>query len=270
MAEIQGFEKIAKDIRQDILEMIYRTKSPHIGCSFSMVEVLVALYFKILKIDPKNPGDPDRDRFILSKGHGCPALYPVLAERGFFSKEVLKGFAIDGGTLEQHPTHNIPWGIEASTGSIGHGLSVAAGMALAAKYDKRPSRVFVFLGDGELDEGSVWEAAMFSGHHKLDNLVAIVDRNQCQILGRTSEVLDLEPLAEKWRSFGWETKEIDGHNFEEIFSVLGNVPFQKGKPSCIIANTTKGKGVSFMENELRWHDKCPNEEEYKKAMEELK
>jgi transketolase len=143
-------------------------------------------------------------------------------------------------------------------------------MALAAKYEKSPSRVFVLLGDGELDEGSVWEAAMFSGHHKLDNLVAIIDRNQCQILGRTSEVLDLEPLADKWRSFGWSVKEIDGHDFEEIFSTLRNIPFEKEKPSCVIANTTKGKGISFMEGELRWHDKCPNEEEYKKAMEELK
>ena len=257
MADFEEYEKIAKNIRREILEMIYRTKGPHIGCSFSMVEILVALYFKILKINPKNPADPNRDRFILSKGHGCPALYPVLAERGFFSKEILKGFAIDGGTLEQHPTRNVSWGIEASTGSVGHGLSLGVGMALAAKYDQRPSRIFIFLGDGELDEGSNWEAIMFANYHQLDNLVAIIDRNQCQILGRTNEVLELEPLVEKWRSFGWQVKEINGHNFKEIFNALENVPFQSQKPSCLIANTIKGKAVSFMENELRWHDKCP-------------
>ena len=250
--------------------MIYRTKSPHIGCSFSMVEILVALYFKILKVDPKNPADPNRDRFILSKGHGVAALYPVLAEKGFFSKKVLEGFAIDNGTLEQHPTRKVSFGIETSSGSVGHGLSLGLGMALEAKYEKRPTRTFVFLGDGELNEGSNWEAIVFASHHKLDNLTAIVDRNKCQILGRTNEVLELEPLAEKWRSFGWAIKEIDGHNFKEIFSALENIPFEIGKPSCVIANTVKGKGVSFMENELRWHDKYPDEEEYKKASAELR
>jgi len=267
---IMDYSQISKEIRQDILEMIFQTKSPHIGCSFSIVELLVALYFKVLNVNPQKPDDPNRDRFVLSKGHGCPALYPVLAKRGFFDKKVLEGFATDAGTLETHSSHNVSWGIEASTGSVGHGLSLAAGMALAAKYDKSPSRIFVLLGDGELDEGSNWEAIMFSSHHKLDNLVAIVDRNQCQILGKTSEVLDLEPLADKWRSFGWQIKEVDGHNFEEIFSALEKIPFEEGKPSCLIAHTVKGKGVSFMEGELRWHDKCPNEGEYKKALDELK
>jgi len=270
MSEFPKYEKIAKNIRREILEMIYRTKSPHIGCSFSMVEILVALYFKILLIDPKNPEDPNRDKFLLSKGHGCPALYPVLAERGFFDKELLEKFAINGGALEGHPTRNISQGIEMSSGSVGHGLSIGAGMSLAAKYDKKNYRIFVFLGDGELDEGTNWEAIMFAAHHQLDNLVAIIDRNQLQILGRTSEVLDLEPLNEKWNSFGWAVREIDGHNFKEIFNALEKIPFQSGKPSCIIAQTVKGKGVSFMENELRWHDKCPNDEEYKKALEELK
>lgn len=270
MSEFEELKKIAKEVRQEILEMIYRTKAPHIGCSFSITDILTALYFKILKIDPKNPKDPDRDRFILSKGHGVPALYPVLAKRGFIDQDTLAGFAKDGGTLEPHPTRNVSQGIEVSTGSVGHGLSLGSGMALAVRYEKMPSRVFVLMGDGELNEGSVWEAVMFSGHHKIDNLTAIIDRNQCQILGRTSEVLELEPLAEKWRSFGWEAKEIDGHNFGEIISAFENVPFKKGKPSCIIANTVKGKGVSFMENELRWHDKYPDEEEYKRALAELK
>lgn len=270
MTELEEYEKIAKEIRKEILEMIFRTKSPHIGCSFSMVEILTALYFKILKIDPENPDNPDRDRFVLSKGHGITALYPILAERGFFNKKVLDGFAVDNGTLEQHPTRNVSFGIETSAGSVGHGLSLGAGMALEAKYEKRPSRVFIFLGDGELNEGSNWEAIMFASHHKLDNLTAIIDRNQCQILGRTSEVLELEPLTEKWRSFGWEVREIDGHNFKEIISAFESVPFESGKPSCIIANTVKGKGVSFMENELRWHDKYPDEQEYKKALAELK
>ena len=269
MLEFGEYEKIAKKIRREILEMIYRTKSPHIGCSFSMVEILVALYFKVLSIDPKNPDNPNRDRFILSKGHGCPALYPVLSERGFFNKELLKKFAVDGGVLEGHPTRDISRGIEISSGSVGHGLSIGAGMALAGKYDKKNYRIFVFLGDGELDEGPNWEAIMFAAHHQLDNLVAIIDRNQLQILGTTSEVLDLEPLNEKWSSFGWAVREIDGHNFKEIFNALENIPFQSGKPSCIIAHTIKGKGVSFMENELRWHDKYPDDEEYKKALAEL-
>lgn len=269
MDNFKEYEEIAKKIRREVLDIIYRTKTPHIGCSFSIVDILVALYFKILKISPQNPVDPNRDRFILSKGHGVPALYPVLAEKGFFNREILQGFAVDGGTLESHPTRDIAKGIEVSSGSVGHGLSLGAGMALAVRYDRRDSRIFVLLGDGELDEGSNWEAIMFASHHHLDNLTAIIDRNQCQILGRTSEVLDLEPLAEKWRSFGWEVKEINGHSFKEIIETLESLPFKAGKPSCIIANTIKGKSVSFMENELRWHDKYPNEEEYKKAITEL-
>ncbi len=267
--ELQKYRNLAKEVREDILDMIYKTKGPHIGCSFGIVDILVILYFKTLSINPKKPDNPNRDRFILSKGHAVPALYAVLNKRGFISRKILDGFAKDGGTLEQHPTRNIRWGIEASSGSVGHGLSVGAGMAVAAKYDKRNYRIFVLVGDGELDEGSNWEAMLFSAHHKLDNLVAIVDKNNCQILGRTKEVLNLEPLAEKWRSFGWEVRKINGHNFNELTETFGKIPFQKGKPSCIIAETAKGKGVSFMENELRWHDKCPDEKEYKKALTEI-
>ncbi len=270
MLETEKYQKIAKKVRKDILDMIYRTNGPHIGCSFSMVDILTVLYFKILNIYPKNPGNPERDRFILSKGHAVPALYAVLSKRGFIDKKILDEFAKDGSMLEQHPTRNIKFGIEATSGSVGHGLSIGAGMALAGKYDKKKYRVFVLVGDGELDEGSNWEAIMFAAHHKLDNLAVIVDRNNLQILGKTAEVLGLEPLAGKWCSFGWETKEIDGHNFGSLIKTFNELPFKKGKPSCIIAKTIKGKGVSFMENELRWHDKYPNEEEYKKALGELK
>jgi transketolase len=267
--EITEYRNIAKQIRRTILNMIYRTKSPHIGSSFSMVEILVALYFRILFIDPEKPNDPNRDRFVLSKGHGCPALYATLAQRGFLSENVLDKFAVDGGSLEQHPTRDISAGIETSSGSLGHGLSLGAGMAIAAKYDRSSYRVFVFLGDGELDEGSNWETIMFAAHHQLDNLVAIVDYNRLQILGRTSEVLNLEPLADKWRSFGWAVREIDGHDFKQIIEVFGQIPFLSRKPSVVIAHTIKGKGVSFMEDECCWHDKYPDEEEYKKALAEL-
>jgi transketolase len=267
--EVAEYKNIAKHIRRTILNMIYRTKSPHIGSSLSMVEILVALYFRVLSIDPEKPNDPNRDRFVLSKGHGCPALYATLTQRGFFSKDVLDRFAIDGGYLEQHPTRDVSAGIEISSGSLGHGLSLGAGMAIAAKYDRYSYRVFVFLGDGELDEGSNWEAIMFAAHHELDSLVAIVDYNKLQILGRTSEVLNLEPLADKWRSFGWAVREIDGHDFKQIIETLEKTPFLSRKPSVVIAHTIKGKGISFMEDELCWHDKYPDEEEYKKALAEL-
>jgi len=267
--KITEYRNIAKQIRRKTLNMIYRTRSPHIGSSFSMVEILVALYFNILLIDPEKPNDPNRDRFVLSKGHGCPALYATLAQRGFLSEDVLDRFAVDGGSLEQHPTRDIPLGIEISSGSLGHGLSLGAGMAIAAKYDRNSYRVFVFLGDGELDEGSNWEAIMFAAHHGLDNLVAIVDYNKLQILGRTSEVLNLEPLADKWRSFGWVVREIAGHDFKQIIEAFEKIPFLSRKPSVVIAHTIKGKGVSFMEDERCWHDKYPDEEEYKKALAEL-
>lgn len=267
--EIENLQSLVKKVRRDVLEMIYQRKAPHIGCSFSVVDILTALYFKILKVDFKNPLDPNRDRFILSKGHAAPALYAVLKQRGFLDKESLEGFCKDGGNLEAHPNRNLLQGIEATTGSLGHGLALGAGMALAAKNDKADWRTFVLLGDGELDEGSCWEAIMFAGHNKLDNLTAIVDRNKLQILGKTSEILDLEPLAEKWRAFGWAVKEIRGHDFPSLIDTFSSVPFERKKPNCIICDTVKGKGVSFMENEIRWHDKYPDEEEYKKALMEL-
>ena len=267
--KINNLKEKAKEVRKMILYMLYKCKGPHIGSSFSIVEILVALYFKGLSISPKKYQDKNRDRFILSKGHACPALYATLFLRGFISKKVLDGFSVDGGTLEQHPTRNHRWGIEVSTGSLGHGLSIGAGMAVAGKADKRKYRVFVLLGDGEINEGSIWEAAMFASHNKLDNLIAIIDLNKIQALGNTEEVINMEPLAEKWRSFGWAVREIDGHNFKDILNVLEKIPFQRKKPSVIIANTTKGKGVSFMENDLLWHYRCPDEGEYKRALKEI-
>jgi len=268
--DLKKYQKIAIKIRKDILSMVFKNKAPHVGCSLGMVEILVALYFKVLSINNKNLQDMNRDRFILSKGHGCPALYATLFNRGIISKKIFDGFAKNGGTLEEHPNRNLNWGIETTSGSLGHGLSLGVGMALAAKYDKRKSKIFVFLGDGELDEGSNWEAIMFAAQKKLDNLVAIIDSNKLQILGKTSEVINLEPIEEKWKNFGWSAKTIDGHNFKEILSVFNKIPIKQGKPTVIVANTIKGKGISFMENKSCWHDKHPNEQEYKEALKELK
>jgi len=260
---------LSRNVRKNILELIYRTKSPHLGSSFSIVEILVALYFKVLNIKPEDPFYSDRDRFILSKGHGCPALYSILEERGFISEKDLLGFAINNGVLEQHPNIDIKKGIEVTTGSLGHGLSIGVGMALAAMKGHKGYKVYVLLSDGELNEGSVWEAAMFAAKHKLDNLVAVIDYNKIQALGYTEDIVQLEPLTQKWTSFGWSVMEIDGHNFEQIFKAFGNVPFEAHKPSAIIAHTVKGKGVSFMEDKLIWHYRCPDDDEYSSAIEEL-
>jgi transketolase len=260
------YQKIAREIRKKILKMIFTSQSPHIGSALSCVDILTVLYFKILAIDPKNPWLENRDRFILSKGHAASALYATLAQRGFFSEEVLNSYCLDGGKLPGHSTMHCVPGVEVSTGSLGHGLSIGAGMAIAAKGDNKNYRVFVLMSDGECDEGSVWETAMFASHHKLDNLIAIIDYNKLQAFGRTNNVLNLEPLKEKWISFGWAVKEIDGHNFTEIEKSLN---IRRSKPSVIIAHTIKGKGISFMENKLEWHYKSPNKEEYNLAIKEL-
>jgi transketolase len=249
--------------------MIYYAKSSHLGTCFSMAELLAVLYGKILRVDPRQPDWPDRDRFILSKGHGCAALYAALAERGFFPIEWLDTFYQDGSPLVGHATHTHVPGIEVSTGSLGHGLSIACGMALVAKREGRPYRVFVLLSDGECDEGSTWEAVLFAGFHQLDNLVAIVDYNKIQSLGRVEEVLDLEPFAEKWRASRWAVREVDGHDVGQIDEALASVPFEAGKPSCLLAHTVKGKGVSFMENQLLWHYRTPDPDEYRRAQLEL-
>lgn len=267
--DLVEFNNLAVKIRAHALHMVHKANASHIGTSLSIADILAVLYRGILRIDPARPDWPNRDRFILSKGHGCAALYAVLAERGFFPEEWLETYCQDGGKLPGHITsHGIP-GVEVSTGSLGHGLPIGCGMALAGKHDNQPYRVFVLLSDGECDEGSTWEAALFAPHHHLDNLIAIVDYNEIQSFGTVKEVLDLEPLAPKWRAFGWAVREINGHDFEQIEDALKSVPFKMSQPSCIIAHTVKGKGVSFMENQLAWHYKSPNAEQLKQALAEL-
>ena len=265
----EALSKLAWRIRYHTLRMTHRARSSHIGTNFSMAELLAVLYGRILRVDPSAPEWPDRDRFILSKGHGCAALYAVLAECGFFPLDWLDTFYQNGSFLAGHITDaNVP-GVEVSTGSLGHGLPMAAGMALAAKRDGKSYRVFALLSDGECDEGSTWEPILFAPHHRLDNLIAIVDYNKIQSLGTVKEVLGLEPFAEKWRAFGWAVREIDGHNLVEVETALAEVPFVTGRPSCVIAHTIKGKGVSFMEDKLLWHYRSPQGEEFEAALAEL-
>lgn len=263
----ENYKATARNVRESVLNLIYLTKSPHIGPSFSIVEILIALYFNHLNVSPENLSDPDRDRFILSKGHACASLYAVLAERGFLHNSDLDGFAKNSGTLEQHPKLDLSRGIEVSTGSLGHGLSIGAGMALSGKVDNRQYKVNVLMSDGELNEGSVWEAIMFAAHHKLNNLIALVDCNKIQALGNTKDIIDLEPLDEKWKSFGWHVQAIDGHNFEQISNALNSLSSEI--PNVIILHTIKGKGVSFMENQLLWHYRAPDDREYRMALREL-
>jgi len=263
-----GIEKLATKIRLDALRMINRGKSSHVGGNFSMAEIMAVLYAGILNLSPETWESPDRDRLILSKGHAAAAYYATLAECGFFPKEWLDEFYINGGRLAGHATRGVP-GIEVSTGSLGHGLSIGAGMALAGKRDDIPYRVFAVLSDGECDEGATWEAAMLAAHHGLDNLVAIVDYNKIQALGHTNEVNSLEPFADKWKAFGWAVLEVDGHNVKALTDALSKVPFEDKKPSCLIAHTVKGKGVSFMEDRLLWHYRNPQGDEFERAIAEL-
>lgn len=266
LEDVGQYKDLATQARKIILSMVHTTKSPHVGSAYSCVEILVALYFKALNISPKDLLNKDRDRFIFSKGHACAALYTVLHLKGILSKKDLDGFGVDGGILEEHPTRDMGRGIEVSSGSLGHGLSLGAGMALAAKKDQKEYKTFVLLSDGELNEGSIWEAALFAGHHKLDNLVLIVDYNKMQALGFTKDTLELEPMTDKWRAFGWAVREVKGHDFPDIFKAFGSLPFSPGKPNVIIAHTVKGNGVSFMQNELLWHYRPPDPAEYQKAL----
>jgi len=259
----------AKRIRRRALQMVYTAKSSHLGSIFSTVDLLAVLYGQILRHDPSRPDWPERDRFILSKGHACAGLYAALSERGFFPESWLEEFYVNGGHLAGHATHVGLPGVEVSTGSLGHGLALGAGMALVAKRENRGFRVFVMLSDGECDEGSTWEAALFAPFHQLDNLTAIIDYNKIQSFGTVKEVLDLEPFGAKWRAFGWSVREIDGHNLSEIEETLESVPSQPGRPTCIIAHTIKGKGVSFMENKVLWHYRTPDPEEFRLALAEL-
>lgn len=256
-----------KEIRKNILQMIFKAGGSHIGCSLGIVEILVALYYRVLNIDPQKPMDDNRDRFILSKGHACAAFYATLAQRGFFQKKELDTLYADGSKMAAHVTYGSFPGIEATAGSLGHGLSMGIGMAIAAKEKKSNTKVYVLVGDGECQEGSIWEAIIFAGHHKLDNLIMIIDNNNFQSEDRLEKILNLNPFDKKLTPFGWETIEVDGHDIEEIVKALNKRHPQK--PLAVIARTTKGKGVSFMENDYIWHGKCPTEEQYNIALEEL-
>jgi transketolase len=261
--------RIARQIRRDIIIMTAAAGSGHPGGSLSSADILAALYWRVLRIDPRNPYDPDRDRFVLSKGHCSPALYAALAERGFFPREWLTSFRKLHSPLQGHPDMKKLPGVEMSTGALGQGFSTAVGMALAARVDGRDYRVYALLGDGECQTGQVWEAAMSAAHYRLDNLVAIVDRNGLQIDGPTEQVMALEPLPDKWRSFGWHTLVIDGHSFPEILGAFEEARRTKGRPTAIIAKTIKGRGVSFMENVVDWHGVAPNQEQRDRALAEL-
>ncbi|MCC7153894.1 MAG: transketolase [Bryobacterales bacterium] len=260
---------IAKQIRRHIIEMTGAAKSGHPGGSLSAVEILVTLYWDVLRHDPANPKWPDRDRFILSKGHAAPVLYAVMAECGYTPADQLNTLRRLGSIYQGHPDIRFIPSLEASTGSLGQGLSLALGMGLAAKLDGRDSRTYVMLGDGEIQEGQIWEAAMFGAYHKVDNVVAIVDYNKIQLDGFVKDIMDLEPLDEKWRSFGWHTLVIDGHDLAAIKGAFTAAAATKGKPTVLIANTVKGKGVSFMENNPKYHGVAPTPDEVQVALKEL-
>lgn len=261
--------ELARRIRAQALRMVHRAGASHIGSCLSVADVLAVLYGGVLRVEPQRPTWPERDRFILSKGHGAAILYAVLAERGFFPASWLDEFCTDGGRLFGHVTsHGVP-GVEVSSGSLGHGLPIGCGMAMAARADRRASRVYVVLSDGEMDEGSTWEAVLFAAHHRLDNLIAIVDYNKIQSFGNTKDVLDLDPLADKWRAFRWEAREIDGHDHAALTAACADAPFAVGRPSVVVAHTVKGKGVSFMENQLAWHYKTPDAAQLAQALAEI-
>ena len=269
LEKVEELEKKAKQIRKEIVEAVYRAKSGHPGGSLSCADILTVLYFNELNIDPKNPKWEDRDRFILSKGHCAPVLYSCLANRGYFEPIELEKFRKIDGNLQGHPDMNKIPGVDMTTGSLGQGLSAANGMAIAGKMDKKDYRVYCLLGDGEIEEGQIWEAAMASSKYKLDNLCVIIDNNNLQIDGTIEQVMSSYPIDEKFRNFGFQIINIDGHDIDEIikaFEVAKNI---KEKPTCIIAKTIKGKGVSFMENKVEWHGKAPDEEQFNQAIKEL-
>ncbi|GHO99115.1 transketolase [Reticulibacter mediterranei] len=267
--QVDKLAKLANAVRRRDLQMIYNAKLGHIGGDLSATDILVALYFAVLHVDPRTPNLPDRDRFILSKGHCAGALYTTLAHAGFFPLEELDTFVQPLSRLNGHPDRNKVPGVETNTGPLGHGLPVAVGSALASRLTEAMWRVFVLTGDGELQEGSNWEAAMSAAHFQLDNLVVIVDRNRLQQGDLTERTMHLDPLADKWRAFGWSVQEVDGHDHAQLLDVFSRVPFESGKPTCIIANTHKGKGVSFMQDKAAWHHKVPNSEEFAAALKEL-
>lgn len=267
---IQTLERRAREIRARIIENSSRTQTPHLGSCLSCVDVLVAMYWHVLRIDPTKPRDPDRDRFILSKGHGAAALFQVLALKGFYPISMLDDYGEDGSLFAEHPpTPDHLAGIEAATGSLGHGLPMGLGMALAGRIHRRDYKVYALLSDGECNEGSVWESAMLAAAQKVDRLCAIIDFNKWQATGRSEEVMALNPLADKWRAFGWSAYEIDGHDIGALVDLLERFPDGSGKPVAIVAHTVKGKGVSFMEDDNNWHYRIPTADEVVKAKREL-
>jgi transketolase len=267
LAELQ---KIASRIRGNVVEMSHAAGTPHLASALSCVDILVAAYWGgFLAIDPKKPDDPNRDRLILSKGHAATALYASLAHRGFIPLELLDTFAKSGASLAEQPSPGCAPGVEWATGSLGHGLAVALGMALAGRIQDRKFRLFVVMSDGECEEGTVWEAAMFAPVHKLDNVAVIIDYNKWQATGRSDEIMALRPLKEKWAAFGWSACEVDGHDLSALIAAMKNVPDGSGKPVAIIAHTVKGKGVSFMQDDNNWHYRSPTAEEVVKAKKEL-
>jgi transketolase len=266
---LEELQTIAKRVRREIIEMIGDAGSGHPGGSLSAVELIVELYFDYMHIDPKNPKWPDRDRFILSKGHAAPVLYAVMAEAGYTPIDQLNTLRKLGSIYQGHPDVRFIPSLEASTGSLGEGLSIALGMGLAARMDASPARIYCMLGDGEVQEGQIWEAAMAGSFHKLDNVVCIVDENRIQLDGFVKDIMNIEPLADKWRAFGWHTIEIDGHDFAAVQGAYREAEATKGKPTCIVAHTIKGKGVSFMEDNPKFHGTAPTPAEVKLALQEL-
>lgn len=262
-------QEVALNVREDIVTMLTASASGHPGGSLSAVEILTTLYFHEMNVNPKTPRDENRDRFVLSKGHAAPALYSVLAERGFFDKSELKSLRKLGSMLQGHPNMNYVPGVDMSTGSLGQGISAAVGMAIAGKLDKKDYRVFALLGDGELEEGQVWEAAMSAAHYKLDNLTAFIDHNGLQIDGKCEDVMCPEPISNKFRAFNWHVIDVDGHNFDELIAAIEEAKNTSGKPTVIVCKTVKGKGVSFMENEASWHGTAPNKQQCAQALNEI-
>lgn len=266
--EIRQLELTAAKMRKRLLEVVYKAKAGHIGGGLSSLNMLAALYFHTLNVDPNNPRKENRDRFIMSKGHCVEALYCALEQKGFITREQLDTYGEYNSMLAGHPTIKVP-GIEVNTGALGHGLSIGVGLSIAAKMDQKDYKTFVLMGDGEQGEGSIYEAAMSASHYKLDNLVAIIDRNGLQISDKTEKVMSLEPMNERWIAFGWDVIEVNGDSMASIVQVLDAIDFQNRKPHLIISRTTKGKGVSCMENILKWHHGVPNPEEYQKSLLEL-
>jgi transketolase len=269
MPNIAELQEVALSLRRDIIRMTCAAGSGHPGGSLSVVDILLVLFFREMRINPDMPGAPDRDRFVLSKGHAAPALYATLAARGFFRRQLLDTLRRLGSPLQGHPDMRKLPGVEMSTGSLGMGLSVANGMALAARLSGSRSRVYVVMGDGEIQEGQVWEAAMTAAHYRLDNLVAFVDNNGLQIDGPTCQVKNVDPIGDKWRAFGWHVLEVDGHDLDALAGVLDQAREVQGKPVMIVANTVKGKGVCFMEGQVDWHGCAPTPEEMKEALKDL-